>query len=477
MKKGEGLIFVLVFLLFAVISHADALILHNASDFQMEIEGNPMALQQAVDSGYMRRVASSYAASGLTFMGEHSASQIWVNVDGAEKTLLDALRSADGLCGSQQYSTYESSGIPNPGHLATEIQLLSGKSLQQAINDGDFCGCVAGAQKSCTVFSSECVKYVDYVACNGGICDVTCGDYGIWPGCNVESYVARGTNCGTDGWHSCDGAGNCEGFSGTGCTGITAGVVNGIGIKCWVLSDSDGYYVGTNSLGTAFSTRNYEVQCSYECDCELSGSCDTCSRTWYIKPGNSSVDNSCAKPSSGTSGGDGHGGGTGGGGTTPPSGGGCFLADTPVLMADGSYKEIKDISQGDIVASYDTETNQFVSSSVEKLVIHDGIENPLNDFSEYPLISLRVLARGKIINLKVTANHPFYNPASREFKQIKDFKMLDRLKTIYGNGIIIGKKELAAEEHTVVYNLEISQGPKNYLANGIIVHNIKMAGG
>ena len=165
-------------------------------------------------------------------------------------------------------------------------------------------------------------------------------------------------------------------------------------------------------------------------------------------------------------------------GTTPPAtGGGCFLADTHVLMADGSSKEIKDIVPEDVVVSYDTETNQFVTSVVGKLIIHDGKDSFMNDFSKFPLISLSVLTKDKLITFEVTVNHPFYDPVSKKFKQLREFKVGDELKTIYGGGIIVKENNLidetssTSEKSTVIYNLEISQGPKNYIANGIIVHN------
>jgi hypothetical protein len=43
---------------------------------------------------------------------------------------------------------------------------------------------------------------------------------------------------------------------------------------------------------------------------------------------------------------------------------GCFSHDTPVTMADGSYKHIEDLKIGDYILSYDLETNEIVSKEV-----------------------------------------------------------------------------------------------------------------
>jgi hypothetical protein len=46
---------------------------------------------------------------------------------------------------------------------------------------------------------------------------------------------------------------------------------------------------------------------------------------------------------------------------------GCFVRGTQVKMADGSYKNIEDIEEGDMVLSYDQESKDFTPSRVEKL--------------------------------------------------------------------------------------------------------------
>jgi len=49
---------------------------------------------------------------------------------------------------------------------------------------------------------------------------------------------------------------------------------------------------------------------------------------------------------------------------------GCFQAGTPVRMANGNYKKIEEIKEGDLVTSYDEKTGRFVAQRVERLNIN-----------------------------------------------------------------------------------------------------------
>jgi hypothetical protein len=46
----------------------------------------------------------------------------------------------------------------------------------------------------------------------------------------------------------------------------------------------------------------------------------------------------------------------------------CFVAGTPVLMSDGSYKMIETIEVGDKVQAYDLETNEYCEGEVSEVV-------------------------------------------------------------------------------------------------------------
>ncbi len=68
---------------------------------------------------------------------QHKFSDIWISIkEGGtrtEMTLKDAFSSARNLCGDTDFTSY--SPPPNPSHLATEIEISSGRSLQDAINN------------------------------------------------------------------------------------------------------------------------------------------------------------------------------------------------------------------------------------------------------------------------------------------------------------------------------------------------------
>jgi hypothetical protein len=74
----------------------------------------------------------------------------------------------------------------------------------------------------------------------------------------------------------------------------------------------------------------------------------------------------------------------------------CFLAGTKVIMADGTYKNIEEIVEGDLVLSYDENTGEMLPCEVIGTFHHTPEE-----MGEYYLV----------INggLKVTPNHRFYS--------------------------------------------------------------------
>lgn len=154
----------------------------------------------------------------------HDASQIWVSVKDGEMTLLSALQSPDRLCPNPSSPlTYTSVNIPNPSHLATEINLASGESLQQAINSktyccvpdctgkncgsdgcGGTCGTCTGSGMSCNA-GGNCCSFNMGNPCQVNAC--TNGKTACDGSCTETSYVSVGTSCGTDA--TCDGSGNC----------------------------------------------------------------------------------------------------------------------------------------------------------------------------------------------------------------------------------------------------------------------------
>ena len=138
MQLKRGIIFfailVLVFSMFSV----NARIMHLSNDVRVLIDGEGRTLSSAVSGGFLIGQRDSGDPQFISNPG-HSSNEIWISIDGSEMTLKEGISSPGGLCGSMNIDSYSSLSIPPLFHLATEIELLSGKTLQQAINDGDFC--------------------------------------------------------------------------------------------------------------------------------------------------------------------------------------------------------------------------------------------------------------------------------------------------------------------------------------------------
>jgi hypothetical protein len=170
---------------------------HSASEVQIIANGNSMTLQNAINQGYFRATGNTY--NPATIVSGHTTTQIWVSVKSGEMTLANALQSSGKLCpASPPKTTYSSSAIPNPSHLATDITLSSGKSFQKAINDGDYC-CVP---QTCAQIGPVGGTRSD--GCGGTLCcPATCAS--LNRGCGSWSDGCGGTlNCG-----SCSSPNSC----------------------------------------------------------------------------------------------------------------------------------------------------------------------------------------------------------------------------------------------------------------------------
>jgi hypothetical protein len=136
---------------------------HPESSIVIKIDGTDRTLQYAA-SNILLNGRHTYSSASSSNPG-HDASQVLVNVNEVEKTLLAALSSGfNGLCGSGSYSTYSSSNIPNPGHVATEVMLSSG-NLQQAIDARTFCA-VDGGWSAWSACNQPCGGGTQTKTCN-----------------------------------------------------------------------------------------------------------------------------------------------------------------------------------------------------------------------------------------------------------------------------------------------------------------------
>ncbi|MBI5242842.1 MAG: hypothetical protein HY922_04040 [Elusimicrobia bacterium] len=135
----------------------------------------------------------------------------------------------------------------------------------------------------------------------------------------------------------------------------------------------------------------------------------------------------------------------------------CFLAGTPVLMADGSYKNIEDVKAGDRVMSWDTQEQKLVARGVIAMTqrVEDAGEG-------YYVVNK---------DLKVTPVHKFYG--NGEWKQVSELKVGDTLLDPDGQPVPITSMEYVDVQATV-YNL-ITEDPQDYYVrmgtSDVLVHN------
>ncbi|MDX1920966.1 MAG: Hint domain-containing protein [Candidatus Caenarcaniphilales bacterium] len=133
----------------------------------------------------------------------------------------------------------------------------------------------------------------------------------------------------------------------------------------------------------------------------------------------------------------------------------CFVAGTPVTLADGSTKAIETLKKGDKVLSWNEKTNKNEARTV------------LNAFRKETkqIVELK-LKNGKFI--ETTPDHPFY-VQSKGWVEAGKLNINDKL-------FDKGHSELAIESLKIVdrvvpvYNLEV-EGNHTYYAHGVLVHN------
>lgn len=139
-------------------------------------------------------------------------------------------------------------------------------------------------------------------------------------------------------------------------------------------------------------------------------------------------------------------------------GGGCFLENTPVVMADGTQKPIQHIEVGDMVLSFDEESGQMQPDKVVHVFDHEQEEEFL------------------IINdtLRVTPVHRVLSQG--EWVSIGTLSVGDQLTGKSGKKIPIEKIEHVMEKVSI-YNFEVNPSHTYTVGMGddeIIVHNRKV---
>jgi predicted lipid-binding transport protein (Tim44 family) len=135
---------------------------------------------------------------------------------------------------------------------------------------------------------------------------------------------------------------------------------------------------------------------------------------------------------------------------------GCFLPDTPILLADGNSVAISAVRPGDAVLAFTPDGN------VTSAVVRDILRVEVEQFAE--------VATGTRI-LRVTPDHPFY-AGDGVFRTLESLKAGDRIWAF--DGLRLSPQPIVAirlvRARALVYNLQ-TDAPHTFFADGIAVHN------
>ncbi|MFG2217397.1 polymorphic toxin-type HINT domain-containing protein [Streptomyces sp. NPDC048685] len=145
-----------------------------------------------------------------------------------------------------------------------------------------------------------------------------------------------------------------------------------------------------------------------------------------------------------------------------------FTADTPVLMADGTRKPIKDIKTGDKVLATDPQTGETGPRAVTALIEGNG-EKQLVDLT----IDTGQAQNTKNGHIIATEGHPFWVPALHQWVEAGSLKAGQWLQTSAGTWVQITTTKDRAQS-TKVYNLTVDDLHTYYVVAGatpVLVHN------
>jgi hypothetical protein len=141
---------------------------------------------------------------------------------------------------------------------------------------------------------------------------------------------------------------------------------------------------------------------------------------------------------------------------------GCFLPETPVLLANGSELPISDVRAGMELMAFRPD-GTVTSAAVADVIVCDAD-------------AFLIVSTDKV-TLRVTPEHPFY-VGDGTFKTIAALTIGDRVFAFDGHGL--SAQTITGIEHVrqsvKVYNLQTDE-PHTFFAHGIAVHNKGGGGG
>ncbi|HET9656431.1 MAG TPA: polymorphic toxin-type HINT domain-containing protein, partial [Kineosporiaceae bacterium] len=136
-----------------------------------------------------------------------------------------------------------------------------------------------------------------------------------------------------------------------------------------------------------------------------------------------------------------------------------FAADTPVLMADGTTRPIKDVKLGDLVMAADPIIGERGPRMVVDLIRHSGL---------HAMVAVR-LADGTVID--ATDHHPFWAANRGEWVDAIALEAGDQVETVEGSRIAIVAVGIRVADLRA-YNLTIADLHTYYAGvDRVLVHN------
>ena len=149
---------------------------HPENNITISVDGNEVNLHQVINRRFFTENHNYSVSSSALFQG-HNLDEIWVSVNGNEKSLMQFLLLRYGLCGNSKTLYYTGpNNKSKPYHYATEIEITidsSKMSLQDAIDSRTFChpSCIPVCRNTGTfseAWHDSCTfARIKWALCNG----------------------------------------------------------------------------------------------------------------------------------------------------------------------------------------------------------------------------------------------------------------------------------------------------------------------
>ena len=154
------------------------------------------------------------------------------------------------------------------------------------------------------------------------------------------------------------------------------------------------------------------------------------------------------------------------------TGGGCFAAGTKIIMSDFTTKNIEDVLIGDEVIAYNEEKELFEFKKVTKSYKHYNTPRVI-----------KVILSNNVV-LKITPGHPILTTEGWKSRDIENslyehntiatwLNIGDQVIGYSGIVVVENIVEMEIPNNYITYNIEV-EVCHTYLADGIVVHNMKM---